>query len=149
MSNHQRTLVLLKPDTLRRGLCGEVLSRFERAGLQVVDVRKARFTRALLTRHYAELKAKNPAAYHRNAPYLAGREVIALLLEGRNGIAKARALAGPTDPLVAPPGTIRGDFSSDSIPFADSENRGLDNLVHAADSPASARREIKLWFGGR
>jgi len=148
MSTHERTLILLKPDTLGRGLCGEVLNRFERAGLRVVTVRKARFTRALLARHYAELKQKNPGAYRRNAPYLAGKDVIALVLEGPNAIAKARALAGPTDPLAAAPGTIRGDFSSDSIPFADSEDRGLNNLVHAADSPASARREIKLWFAG-
>lgn len=149
MSNLQRTLILLKPDTLQRALCGEVIRRFERAGLRIVTLRKTRFTRALLSRHYAELKEKNPAAYRRNTPYLAGRDVIALVLEGPNAIAKARALAGPTDPVAAAPGTIRGDFSCDSIPFADSENRGLNNLVHAADSPASARREIKLWFAGR
>jgi nucleoside-diphosphate kinase len=149
MSTHERTLILLKPDTLGRGLCGEVLSRFERAGLRIITIRKTRFTRTLLARHYAELRLKNPEAYRRNAPYLAGKDVIALVLEGPNAIAKSRSLAGPTDPLAAAPGTIRGDFSSDSIPFADSENRGLKNLVHAADSPASARREIRLWFAGR
>lgn len=148
MSAIQRTLILLKPDTLQRGLCGEVLSRYERAGLKIVTIRKTKFTSALLARHYAELKRKNAAAYRRNAPYLAGKEVIALVLEGPNAIAKARALTGPTDPLAAPAGTIRGDYSSDSIPFADSEDRGLNNLVHAADSPASARREIRLWFSG-
>jgi nucleoside-diphosphate kinase len=146
MSKPERTLILFKPDTLARGLCGEVLSRFERAGLRIITLRKTRFTRALLARHYAELKQKNPAAYHRNAPYLAGKDVIALVLEGPNAISKARSLAGPTDPLAAAPGTIRGDFSSDSIPFADSEDRGLNNLVHASDSAASARREIRLWF---
>jgi nucleoside-diphosphate kinase len=142
----ERTLVLLKPDTLRRRVCGEILSRFERAGLLLVDIRKTRFTRTILARHYGELKAKNPAAYKRNVPYLAGREAVALILQGPNAVAKARALAGPTDPLVATPGTIRGDFSSDSIFFADSEDRGLENLVHAADSVTSARREIRIWF---
>ena len=142
----ERTLVLLKPDTLRRGLCGEILARFERAGLLLVDVRKTRFTRAILARHYGELKAKNPAAYERNAPYLVGREAVALILQGPNAVAKARMLTGPTDPLVATAGTIRGDFSSDSVPIADSEDRGLDNLVHAADSVTSARREMRIWF---
>jgi nucleoside-diphosphate kinase len=147
MSASERTLILFKPDALGRGLFGEILSRFERAGLRVDDLRKTRFTRSLLARHYAELRQKNRAAYDRNAPYLAGKEVVAVVLVGPNAVAKARALTGPTSPLGAPAGTIRGDYSSDSIPFADAQNRGLNNLVHAADSVATARREIRLWFG--
>lgn len=143
----ERTLVLLKPDTLRRGLCGEILSRFERAGLALVDIRKQRFTRGAFARHYAELRWKNPEAYRRNTLYLAGREVVAVILAGRNAVAKARALSGATDPLLAVAGTIRGDYGNDSVAFANGENRGLDNLVHAADSVKSARREIAIWFG--
>jgi nucleoside-diphosphate kinase len=142
----ERTLVLLKPDTLRRGLCGEILARFERAGLLLADIRKTRFTSELLARHYEELQRTHPAAYHRNAPYLTGREVVAMVLQGPNAVAKGRALTGPTDPLAAPAGTIRGDFGADSIPLSNAEDRGLDNLVHAADSVAAARREIEIWF---
>jgi len=145
-SCRERTLVLLKPDTLARGLCGEVMARFEQAGLRVVDIRMTRFTRALLTRHYAELQVKNPDAFRRNTPYLNGRPVVALVLEGLNAVAKVRALTGPTDPLGAPAGTIRGDYGSDSIALANAEGRGLANLVHAADSVAAARREIGIWF---
>jgi nucleoside-diphosphate kinase len=143
----ERTLILLKPDALERGLCGEILRRFERAGLRLVQARMVRFTRPLLTRHYAELRLKHPRAFARNATYLVGRHVAALVLEGSNAVAKCRALVGPTDPLSAPAGTIRGDWSADSIAVADAADRGLFNLVHAADSPVTARREIRLWFG--
>jgi len=142
----ERTLVLLKPDTLGRGLCGEVLGRFERAGLRLVDIRKARFTRVLLARHYAELRAKDPGAYERATRTMMGQEAVAVILQGPNAVAKARSLTGPTDPLAAPPGTIRGDYLSDSIALANAEDRGLDNLVHAADSVAAARRETRIWF---
>ena len=101
----------------------------------------------MLTKHYADLKSKNPGAFDRNIRYLAKKNTLALLLVGVNAIAKARMLIGPTEPSVAPPGTIRGDLSSDTIKFADSRDRGLYNLVHAADSTGSAKREIQLWFG--
>jgi nucleoside-diphosphate kinase len=148
MRSSQDTLVFLKPDALDRGLCGEVLARFERAGLRVIRAREVRLTRALLGRHYAELRRTNRAAFDRNVPYLTGKTVVAFVLRGPNAIAKTRALVGPTDPLRAPPGTIRGDFSADSVPVADVASRGLHNLVHASDSPGSARREIRLWFLG-
>jgi nucleoside-diphosphate kinase len=143
------TLVLLKPDALDRGLCGEVLARLERAGLRIARSRDVRLTRSLLARHYADLRETNPSAYRRNVPCLTGRKVLALVLRGPNAVAKTRALIGPTDPLKAPAGTIRGDFSADSVLVADAASRGLYNLVHASDSPASARREIRLWFPRR
>jgi len=100
----------------------------------------------MVEKHYADLKSKNPRAFDRNTRYLAKKNAIALVLAGVNAIAKARMLIGPTEPAVAPPGTIRGDLSADTIPFADSQDRGLHNLIHAADSLDSAKREIKLWF---
>lgn len=144
----ERTLILLKPDALSRGLIGEILQRFERAGLRIEEIRPVRFSAAQLSEHYAELRLKNPRAYDRNARYLEGQRGLAMILAGNQAVAKVRLLVGPTEPASAPPGTIRGDYSSDSIAVADAEGRGLHNLIHAADSRESAEREAALWFGG-
>ncbi len=146
MNDCERTLILLKPDALRRRLLGEILHRFERAGLEIHDIRRVEFTSARLEQHYAELRLKNPRAYDRNARYLAGQTGFAVVLSGIHAIAKTRSLTGPTEPAAAPPGTIRGDYSSDTIAIADAQDRGLHNLIHAADSPEAAAREIALWF---
>jgi nucleoside-diphosphate kinase len=143
----QQTLVLLKFDAIDRGLTGMLLSRFENVGLRVQDCRWIRPSAALLERHYADLKQRNRTAFRRSVRYLKNKPMIALILKGSNAVPKARALLGSTDPCAAPPGTIRGDFSSDSIALADAENRATLNLVHAADSSQAAIREIKLWFG--
>ena len=148
MPQSERTLILLKPEALERGWCGEILRRFERAGLRIRDARRVRLTLPRLKRHYAELRVKHPRAYDRTVRSLIGRDGLALVLSGANAIAKARALVGPTDPTTAPPGTIRGDLSSDSIALADAEDRGTLNLIHAADSARSARNEIRVWFRG-
>lgn len=146
MAAMQKTLILLKPDALERGLAGTVLARFEAAGFQIDDARMVVPTLAHLQKHYAELREKNLAAFKRTTRDYAGRKFLALILSAPNAVAKARAMAGPTDPSVAPAGTIRGDFSCDSIATADAENRATANLLHAADSPLSAKREIALWF---
>jgi nucleoside-diphosphate kinase len=146
MDRVEETLVLLKPDALERGLVGEIVARFERAGLRVHNAAFIRFSIRLLETHYEELRGKNPRAYQRNLRYLDGKPGIALVLGGVNAIAKVRLLIGPTEPASAPPGTIRGDLSSDTIAIADAADRGLFNLVHAADSAESARKEIGLWF---
>ena len=146
MSKTEETLILIKPDALERGLTGEILQRFERAGLRLRNVRWLCPTRGFVRRHYADLKPRNPRAFERNTRYLAGRNLVALVLAGSNAVAKARSLIGSTEPALASAGTIRGDLSSDSIPLADVEDRGLYNLVHAADSPEAARKEIALWF---
>jgi nucleoside-diphosphate kinase len=142
----QQTLVLIKCDALERGLTGGILSRFENTGLRVTDCRLVRPTLAQLSRHYAELKQRHPVAFRRTTRYLQKRPLLAIVLAAPNAIIKARSLLGPTDPCAAPPGTIRGDFGSDTLAAADAENRATLNLVHAADSPAAARREIKIWF---
>ena len=148
MNEPELTLILLKPDALRRGLIGEILQRFERAELRIRDIRRVELTPERLEQHYAELKAKNFRAYDRNARYLAGQTAIAVVLAGIHAIAKGRFLVGPTEPASALPGTIRGDYSSDTIAIADAQDRGLHNLIHAADSPEAAAREIALWFEG-
>jgi nucleoside-diphosphate kinase len=143
----QRTLVLLKYDALERGLAGVILARFEACGLRISDCRLLRPSQAMWERHYADLKQRNPVAFGRSVRHLKGRPVLAVVLEGPNAVMKARALLGPTDPCASPPGTIRGDLSSDTIALADKESRATLNLVHAADSVAAARQEINLWCG--
>jgi nucleoside-diphosphate kinase len=142
----QETLILIKPDALERGQAGEVIQRFEKAGLRIKRIRSITPALAKVEQHYADLKTRNPRAFDRNTRYLAGKHLIAFVLAGVNAIAKARMLIGSTEPASAQPGTIRGDLSSDTIPLADSEDRGLYNLVHASDSVESARREVEVWF---
>jgi nucleoside-diphosphate kinase len=145
----QQTLVLLKPDAIERGLAGEILARFESAQLRVVEARLHRPTLALLEQHYADLRQREERAFVRTTRSLAGQPFLALILEGPNAIRKVRALTGPTEPLTAPAGTIRGDFSAETIAEADAENRAVSNLVHAADSVASVQKERDLWFPAR
>jgi nucleoside-diphosphate kinase len=143
----QTTLILLKPDALERGLAGAILARFEAARLRLENCRLVRPTLAQLEAHYADLRSRNERAFQRTTRSLAGRPFIAVLLTGPNAIAKVRALTGPTEPLAAPAGTIRGDLGNDTIARADAENRTTDNLVHAADSAVSVARETAIWFG--
>jgi nucleoside-diphosphate kinase len=143
----QRTLILLKPDALERGLAGAILARFEAVGLRVEDARWVRPTLEQLHQHYADLQRREARAFQRTTQSLQGQPFLALILSGRNAIQKVRALTGPTDPLAAPAGTIRGDFGNDTIAQADAENRAAFNLVHAADSEAAVVRESAIWFG--
>jgi nucleoside-diphosphate kinase len=130
----QRTLVLLKPDTVRRGLVGEVLSRFEAKGLTIVAMDLRAIDGELADQHYAEHVEK--AFYPPLRDFVTSGPLVALVLEGDEAIAVVRALCGATDGRAAAPGTIRGDLSL--------SNR--ENLVHGSDSAESADREIKIWF---
>ena len=133
-STVERTLVLIKPDAVQRGLAGEILSRLERRGLKFVAMRLMQVDEALARRHYAE---------HEGKPFLEGlvtfitsSPIVAAVVEGPNAVETVRTIMGPTDPQQAPPGTIRGDY-------------GLfiqNNLIHGSDSLESARREIALFF---
>jgi nucleoside-diphosphate kinase len=130
----QRTLVLLKPDTVRRGLVGEVLGRFEAKGLRIVAMDQRTIDAEQADQHYAEHVEK--AFYPPLRDFVTSGPLVALVLEGDEAIEVVRALNGATDGRKAAPGTIRGDFSL--------SNR--ENLVHGSDSEDSAAREIKLWF---
>ncbi|SRR3989442_15131567 len=130
----QRTLVLLKPDTVRRGLVGEVLSRFEAKGLTIVAMDLRTIDGELADQHYAEHVEK--AFYPPLRDFVTSGPLVALVLEGDEAISVVRALCGATDGRAAAPGTIRGDLSL--------SNR--ENLVHGSDSAESADREIKIWF---
>jgi nucleoside-diphosphate kinase len=134
----ERTLILVKPDGVARGTCGEVLRRVEAKGYRLVAVELRRATPELLAQHYAEHQGK--PFYQPLVDFMLSGPVLAVVAEGQRVIEGFRALAGATDPTVALPGTIRGDLGRDW---------GLavqQNLVHGSDSPGSAAREVALWF---
>ncbi|SEG62789.1 nucleoside diphosphate kinase [Thermomonospora echinospora] len=130
----ERTLVLVKPDGVRRGVVGEVISRIERKGLNIVALELRTLSRETAEDHYAE---------HRERPFfgelvdfITGGPLVAMVVEGPRAIEAFRALAGATDPVKAAPGTIRGDHALEIG----------ENIVHGSDSPESAAREVKLFF---
>lgn len=130
----ERTLILIKPDAVRRGLVGEVLARFERKGLGVVSMDLRTMDAATADRHYADHVAK--AWYPPLREFMTSGALVAAVLEGDEAISVVRTLVGATDGRAAAAGTIRGDLSL--------SNR--ENLVHASDSPESALREIAIFF---
>jgi nucleoside-diphosphate kinase len=130
----QRTLLLVKPDAVRRGLVGEILSRFEAKGLTIVALDQRTIDAKMADEHYAEHVAKD--FYPPLREFITGGPLVAAVLEGDEAVEVVRAINGATDGRKAAPGTIRGDLSM--------SNR--ENLVHGSDSPESAAREIKLWF---
>ncbi len=130
----ERTLVLIKPDGVRRGLTGEVLARIERKGLRIVAMNLRTVARDLAETHYAEHAGK--PFYGSLVEFITSGPLVAMVVEGPRAIAAFRALAGATDPVKATPGTIRGDYALEV----------QDNIVHGSDSPDSAEREIKIFF---
>lgn len=133
----QRTLVLLKPDAVRRGLVGEIISRIEsKADWRITALDMRTLDRPILERHYAEHEGR--PFYEPLVEFMASGPSVALIAEGERVIEGIRTLAGPTDPIQAAPGSIRGDFGTVV----------RENLIHASDSEESAEREIKNFFPG-
>jgi nucleoside-diphosphate kinase len=130
----ETTLVLVKPDGVRRGLAGEVVARFERRGFELKGARLLRIPRALAARHYEEHKGK--PFYGELVSFITSGPVLALAVRGEDAIAGVRAMMGATNPADAAPGTIRGDLATELS----------ENVVHGSDSRASARRELALFF---
>ena len=130
----ERTLVLIKPDAVQRGLAGDILGRFERRGLAIREARLVQVDRELAERHYAE-HAEKPF-FGELVEFITSAPTLALALEGESAISVVRTTMGATNPTDSAPGTIRGDLAL-AMP---------DNLVHGSDSPESAEREIGLWF---
>jgi nucleoside-diphosphate kinase len=131
----QRTLVLVKPDGVQRGLVGAIVARLERRGLKLIGLKMMRITKDVAARHYAEHQGK--AFYDGLIAFITSGPVVAMIWEGREAVIVVRSLMGATDPLKAAPGTIRGDLALDL---------GM-NLIHGSDSPARADTEIALFFG--
>jgi nucleoside-diphosphate kinase len=131
----ERTLVIIKPDGVQRGLVGEILGRLERRGLKIVALQLRAIDRELAERHYDEHKGKS--FYDGLVEYITSAPVVTMVLEGPQAIAATRATMGSTKPVESTPGTIRGDL-------------GLmvgRNLIHGSDGPESAAREVALFFG--
>ncbi|HEU5266746.1 MAG TPA: nucleoside-diphosphate kinase [Jatrophihabitans sp.] len=138
MSEVERTLVIVKPDGVTRGLSGEVLRRVEAKGYRVAALQLMHATPQLLAEHYAEHQGK--PFYQPLVDFMLSGPVVAFVAEGHRVIEGFRSLAGATDPTAAAPGTIRGDLGRDwGLPVQQ-------NLVHGSDSADSAAREIALWF---
>jgi nucleoside-diphosphate kinase len=136
----ERTLVLVKPDGVARGLTGEVLRRIELKGYRLIALELRSATPELLAKHYAEHEGK--PFYQPLVDFMLAGPVVAMVVEGQRVVEGLRSLAGATDPTVAAPGTIRGDYGRD---WGGSVQK---NLVHGSDSADSAAREIALWFPG-
>ena len=137
----EKTLVLVKPDGVARGLVGEVIGRIEAKGYKVTALRMLQADRALLEKHYAEHQGK--PFFEPLVEFMLSGPIVALVAEGNRVIEGVRSLAGVTDPTVAAPGTIRGDLARDQ------GTKVVQNIVHGSDSPESAAREISIFFEGK
>lgn len=134
----ETTLVLVKPDGVKRNLIGEIIARCEKKGYKVQSLKLLEPSRDLLAAHYAEHEGKS--FYEPLMEFMSSGPVVAIALQGQRVIEGFRTLAGPTDPTTAPPGTIRGDLGRDWGTTV------VQNLVHGSDSTESAERELALWF---
>ncbi len=133
----ERTLILIKPDALQRGLIGRIVARFEDKGLKIIGMKMMKVDMAMLQEHYAHLK--DQPFFPKIAAFMMSAPIVALCIEGLEAIRVARSMCGVTNSREASPGTIRGDLAMST----------RSNLVHASDSPASAAKEIELFFNER
>ena len=136
----EKTLILVKPDGVARGLVGEVISRIEAKGYAIDSLRMLQADRALLEQHYAEHVGK--PFYEPLVEFMLSGPIVAIVASGNRVLEGFRSLAGVTDPTVAAPGTIRGDLARDQ------GTKVVQNIVHGSDSPESAAREIQIFFPG-
>ena len=144
----ERTLVLLKPDAIQRGIVGEILQRFERVGAKMVGLKLLVSEKDTAMKHYSEDLAKRRGEKVRQLmiQMLTSGPIIAIVFEGIEIVEVVRKLVGETEPRKAIPGTIRGDFSHVSYNYADARGIGIFNLIHASASPEEAETEISVWF---
>lgn len=146
----QKTLVLFKPDTVQRGLVGEILSRFERVGLKIVATKMIAPDKDHYYQHYEGIgqmvTRRGEQAFNVTLEMMISGPVIAMVFEGVEAVALVRKLVGPTEPKSAAPGTIRGDYSHMSFGYADTAEKGIPNLIHASGDEEEAGKEIAHWF---
>ncbi len=149
MSVHiEKTLVLLKPDAVQRGLIGRVIMRFEYAGLKIVGLKLVQSDEAKALEHYDEDIAKRRGEHVRrfNVDFLTSGPVVAMAIEGVNAIDNVRKMCGTTEPKSASPGTIRGDFSHVSYGHCDDAQMVVRNIIHASADKEYAKKEVDIWF---
>lgn len=166
----QQTLIIIKPDGVKRGLTDEIISRYKAGGLEVVEKKEMMAPRSIVEQHYpmdpeylksigektiaagqavtsAEDQGRKVVTWLRD--FITSGPVVAMILEGEDAIARARKITGFTDPATAEKGTIRGDLGTDNILDANREERPVYNLIHASGNPEEAAKEIDLWFPER
>lgn len=148
--NVQKTLIVFKPDAVQRGIVGEILTRFERVGLKIIATKMIAPTKEHFHKHYEEIghmiTRRGEGTFNITLEMMTQGPVIAMVLEGVEAVELVRKLVGTTEPKSALPGTIRGDFSHMSFGYADSEGKGIPNLIHASGDPEEAAQEIDHWF---
>lgn len=146
----EQTLILLKPDALKRGLIGEIMARFEKAGLQVVGMKMVKPDEAHYHHHYETvsklISRRGQEIFDRNTSFMMSGPVIAVVLQGVEAVEAVRKIVGATEPKSALPGTIRGDYAHMSMQHSNDKNSGLPNLVHASGDSNEAKQEIAHWF---
>ena len=146
----ERTLIVLKPDAMQRGICGEIISRFERAGLKMVAVKMVAPDKKHFHEHYEAISKLisrwGQDIYDIVLSQMTETPVIAIVLEGVESVNHVRKMVGTTDPKVSAPGTIRGDYTHLTQAYTNERNSTLPNIVHASGSVEEAKKEIELWF---
>lgn len=146
----EQTLVLFKPDTVQRGLVGDILTRFERVGLKIIGTKMIAPDKDHYYKHYEDIgqmvTRRGQTAFDVTLNMMIEGPVIAMVFEGVEAVALVRKLVGGTEPKTALPGTIRGDFSHMSFEYADDKQKGIPNLIHASGDPKEAILEINHWF---
>ena len=147
MASLERTLVLLKPDAVARGLAGRIIQRFEDAGLKIVGTKMVQMDADLAKKHYFDLEERFGASvFNVTATFMQSGPVIAFVLEGVEAVTTVRRLVGVTFPNQANPGTIRGDFAHTSKAYTEANHTVAANLIHASGNPEEAKYEVELWF---
>ena len=144
----ERTFVAIKPDGVQRSLAGEVLGRFEKAGLKIIGIKMQWIDKNFAKKHYTEDIEKRRGKKVRDLlmDYISEGPVVAMVLEGIHAIEIVRKIVGGTEPKTALPGTIRGDFCHVSYDYADKQELAIRNIIHASGNKEDAEYEIKLWF---
>ncbi len=146
----ERTLVILKPDAIQRGIIGEIITRFERVGLKIVASKVVSPSEEHYYHHYETIgkmiSRRGQEAFDVTIKYMQTGPVMAMVLEGIEAVSLVRKLVGTTEPKAAEPGTIRGDFSHISFEYANSKKVSIPNLIHASDGASEAKQEIAHWF---
>jgi len=144
----ERTLVLVKPDGVERGLIGECIKRFEQRGLKIIGLKMVWTDKDHAMKHYTEDISKRRGEHVREKllVFITSGPVVAMVIEGVDAIENVRKIVGSTEPKSALPGTIRGDFSHVSYGYADNKNIAVKNLIHASGNKEDSDHEVPLWF---
>jgi nucleoside-diphosphate kinase len=140
----EKTLILLKPDSIQRGLIGEIISRFEKVGMKIVGMKMVWVNEEFSKKHYKEHVEKS--FYPGLEAMITEGPVVAIAIEGLHAIETVRKMVGGTEPKGAQPGTIRGDYAHHSYEYADSKGIAMKNLIHASGNKEDAKYEVGLWF---